>query len=177
MSRIGRSPVPIPKGVEVAVAKDGVQVKGPKGELGIPIRPGLAVAVADGVATVSREGKVERCHWGSLRAHLANAVTGVSAGFSYPLIIDGPGYRARVSGSKLHLRAGHSVEQELEIPSGVEVEITKQGVAVKGCDRQAVGALADRIIKVRPADPYKLRGIRRADIQVTKKKRRVVEAG
>ena len=153
------------------------KVKGPKGSLDIGIRDGLEVTVGDRQAKVARVGRVQKCHWGTLRANIANAVHGVSIGFTYPLILDGPGYRARVEGTKLILRAGHSVEQELAIPEGVEVEITKLGLAVKGCDRQVVGSLADRVIKVRPADPYKLRGIRRADIKVTRKKRRVVEAG
>lgn len=166
----------IPAGVEVTVGSDEVTVKGPKGQLAYPVPKGLAVEQAEGSLSVVQDGKARKRDWGSLRAHLANAVTGVSVGFTYPLLLEGPGFRARLQGKTLMLRAGHSWEVPIEVPEGLEVEVTKTGLEVKGHDRQAVGALADRIVKVRPADAYKLQGIRRADVEMTKKKRRVVEA-
>ncbi len=172
MSRIGKLPIPIPSGVTVQVSTDAVEVKGPKGQLRQPIPPGVIIEEADGVlhAKPARDERVLRKFHGLARSLVANAVTGVSAGFKKDLDIVGIGYRAEVSGQKLTLALGYSHPVVFAIPDGVRVTVDSQThLVVSGIDRQAVGQVAANIRSLRRPDPYKQKGIRYTG-EVLKKK-------
>lgn len=169
MSRIGNTPIVLPKGVEVGVSPGEVKVKGPKGELSVPFDAScLDVKVEDGVLGIVRrsEEKNARALHGLIRSLVANAVTGVTEGFSKRLDLFGVGYRAEVQGRRLTLHVGFSHPVVYEAPEGIEVAVEPgQGgaqarIVVQGIDKQKVGqAAADIRFKRRP-EPYKGKGIR-----------------
>jgi large subunit ribosomal protein L6 len=165
MSRIGKMPIPVPKGTKVEL-KDGVfTAEGPKGKVQQPLFEGFPVAVGDdGVVTVSRSGESgpERSMHGLLRALLANAVLGVSTGFTRQLDIVGVGYRAEVKGSHVQFALGYSHPVIFDIPPGIKIEIDAKAnrVTVSGADRQQVGQVAAEIRRLRKPDPYKGKGIK-----------------
>ena len=163
MSRIGSNPITIPKGVSVEARDRVFKVKGPKGELTQTIVDGIDAAVEDGVITLKRRGESgpERSLHGLMRSLLANAVEGVTNGFSKRLEIVGVGYRAEVQGRTVNFSLGYSHPVLFPIPEGIEVEIDKQGkITITGCDRQQVGQVAANIRDLRRPDPYKAKGIR-----------------
>ena len=171
MSRIGKKPIPVPKGVQVNL-KDGlVEVKGPKGQLSQSLPPGVSVALEDGqiVASVS-EAREQRKFHGLGRTLVANAVQGVSEGFKRELDIVGVGYRAEVKGRDVHFALGYSHPVVFPLPQGIDVAIEKQThVTVTGIDRQLVGQVAADIHAMRKPDPYKQKGVRYTG-EVLKKK-------
>ena len=170
MSRIGKKPIPIPKGVTVAVGPDAVEVQGPKGKLRQALPPGVAFAMADGtlVATL-QNGELRKFH-GLARTLVANAVIGVSEGFKKELDIVGIGYRAEVKGAQVHFALGHSHPIVFDIPAGIDIAVEKQThVTVTGIDRQLVGQVAANIRQMRKPDPYKQKGVRYTG-EVLKKK-------
>lgn len=172
MSRIGKLPIPIPKGVTVTVAKDGVQVKGPQGTLTTPPPRGIACAVQGDAIVVERKTTDRRARalHGLTRALLANAVTGVSRGWSRDLEIQGIGYRATVQGDKVEFALGFSHPVIFPIPKGIKIAVEKNTrVTVSGADRQQVGQTAAEIRKLRPPEPYKGKGIRYVDEHIRKK--------
>ncbi len=168
MSRIGKKPIDLPKGVSVTVMPDNtVIVKGPKGELKRQFNPDMRIIVEDGVVRVERpsDRRDHRALHGLTRALLANMVQGVSQGFTKELEVIGVGYRAEVQGKKLVLNVGYSHPVEFEPPQGIEftAERTPAGttiIAVKGIDKELVGEIAARIRRVRPPEPYHGKGIR-----------------
>ncbi len=166
MSRVGRSPVTLPKGVEAKTGADGViNVKGPKGTLTVQVDPSLEVNVDSGVMSISRGGdsRTERAQHGLARALIANAVTGVSEGFVKNLEIQGVGFRCQMKGQNLELSLGFSHPIVVEPPSGVTInapEPTK--ITVSGIDKQAVGQVAANIRALRPPDAYHGKGVRYA---------------
>lgn len=164
MSRIGRLPVPIPKGVSVSVARTAVEVKGPKGTLVSPLPPGIGCRVEEGRAVVTRttEQKRERAFHGMARALLANAVKGVSQGFTRELEIQGIGYKAQVQGKKLEMALGFSHPVVYAVPEGVSIAVdAKAGrISITGADKQQVGQVAAEIRGFRPPEPYKGKGVR-----------------
>jgi large subunit ribosomal protein L6 len=163
MSRIGKLPVAIPKGVDVEVAGQSVKVKGPRGELGLDVHPAMKVALEDGEIRVERpsDQKQHRALHGLTRALLANMVEGVTAGFSKTLEIVGVGYRAEVKGKKLVLNLGFSHPIEYQPEGGVDVQCPSQTVVVvSGADKQKVGQAAAEIRAFRAPEPYKGKGIR-----------------
>jgi len=172
MSRIGRKPITIPDGVDVAVEPGRVSVKGPKGELAETVSRDMAVSVDDGILTVARptnRGEHRALH-GLTRSLVANMVEGVTAGFERRLEIQGVGYRARLSGRNLELSVGYSHPVAVEAPEGIEFEVPQPTqVIVRGIDKQLVGEMAARIRRVRPPEPYKGKGIRYAGEQVRRK--------
>ena len=172
MSRIGRKPIPIPDGVDVAVAPGRVSVKGPKGELAETVSRDMTVSLDDGVVTVARptdRGEHRALH-GLTRSLVANMVEGVTAGFERRLEIQGVGYRARLSGRNLELSVGYSHQVSVEAPDGIEFEVPQPiQIIVRGIDKQLVGEMAARIRRVRPPEPYKGKGIRYAGEQVRRK--------
>jgi large subunit ribosomal protein L6 len=172
MSRIGKKPIPIPKGVTINVTADAVEVKGPKGALRQPFPPGITFAVKDGqiVATPLREDKELGKFHGLGRSLVANAVQGVTQGFTRELDIVGIGYRAEVKGRQVVFALGYSHPIVFEIPQGIDIAVEKQThVTVTGIDRQLVGQVAADIRRLRKPDPYKQKGVRYTG-EVLKKK-------
>ena len=172
MSRIGKKPIPIPKGVTVKVAEDAVEVQGPKGKLRQALPPGIVIAQDNGslVATLAREeGELRKFH-GLARSLVANAVTGVTDGFKKELDIVGVGYRAELKGKQVHFALGYSHPVIFDIPNGIDIAVDKQThITVTGVDRQLVGQVAANIRRMRKPDPYKQKGVRYTG-EVLKKK-------
>jgi len=166
MSRIGRSPIDMPKGVEAKANAEGlVDVKGPKGALQVQIDPRLGVEVDGGVMSVSRDGdsRSERAQHGLARALIANAITGVSEGFVKNLEIQGVGFRCQMKGKNLELSLGFSHPVVIEPPAGVTIDAPEPTkITVSGIDKQAVGQVAANIRAIRPPDAYHGKGVRYA---------------
>ncbi|HEY7111684.1 MAG TPA: 50S ribosomal protein L6 [Thermoanaerobaculia bacterium] len=173
MSRIGRMPIAIPKGVEVRAEGQSVRVKGPKGDLSNRIPPGLKVTVEKDEVRIARAGDEpqQRAYHGLLRSLLANAVAGVTKGFSKDLEIVGVGYKAEVKGKAVVFTLGYSHPIEFPIPEGIAVALdAKAGkLTVSGADRQRVGQTAAEIRKLRVPDPYKAKGIKYAQEVIRRK--------
>ena len=172
MSRIGRKPVPIAKGVKVSIADGTVQIDGPKGKLEVPLPGGIAARVDDGRVLVERstDAQHERALHGLVRSLIANAVTGVTEGFSKELEIQGIGYKALVEGKDVVLSLGYSHAVRFPIPEGIQVSVDKQvRLMVKGANKQTVGQVAADLRALRPPDVYKGKGIRYLGEVVRKK--------
>jgi len=172
MSRIGRLPIQIEGGVKVSIDSATVSVQGPKGSLSQRLPRGITAEV-DGAQVVLRrhdDSKRQKALHGLSRALLANAVRGVSRGFTKDLEIHGVGYRAEASGKALKFTLGYSHPIEFPIPEGVQVKVERNTrITVSGCDRQLVGQVAADIRALRPPDVYKLKGIRYAGEHLRKK--------
>lgn len=176
MSRIGRRPIEIPAGVTVKIAEGAVEIQGPKGKLTTPIPLGVTCEKQDGrllvrplpPRPVASEKELrdllsgaERARWGLVRALLANAVKGVTIGFTRELDIVGVGYRAEVKGKGVVFNLGYSHPVEFPIPEGIQISVDKQThVIVSGADKAKVGEVAAEIRALRPPDPYKQKGVR-----------------
>ncbi len=172
MSRIGKKPIQVPKGVTVKIAPDAVEVQGPKGKLRQAVPPGIVFTQEDGslVAKLAREDTSLRKFHGLARSLVANAVTGVSEGFKKELDIVGIGYRAELKGQQVHFALGYSHPIVFNIPAGVDVAVEKQThLTITGVDRQMVGQVAANIRSMRKPDPYKQKGVRYTG-EVLKKK-------
>jgi len=177
MSRIGKSPVTLPSGVEVQIGAGSIAVKGPLGLLVQPHPAYVAVVQGSGqlqVKTVEDSIRA-RAMSGTLRALVANMVTGVSKGFERKLNLVGVGYRAQAQGDKVNLSLGFSHPVEHKMPVGIKVETpTQTEIVLKGIDKQVVGQVAAEIRAYRPPEPYKGKGVRYSDetvvIKETKKK-------
>jgi large subunit ribosomal protein L6 len=163
MSRIGKTPIQVPKGTRVEL-KDGLfTAEGPKGKVTMPVFPDFPVKVDDGVVTVERPGDSgpERSKHGLLRALLANAVQGAANGFSKQLDIVGVGYKAEVKSALVQFALGYSHPVLFPIPPEIKIEIDKSNrITVSGADRQKVGQVAADIRRLRKPDPYKGKGIK-----------------
>ncbi len=163
MSRVGGKPIALPKGVKVKLDAARVEVEGPKGKLVTSLPRGIRMEQEDGTLKAVREeeSKALKPFWGLARALVANAVTGVSEGFSRDLDIVGIGYRAQVEGRKVNFALGYSHPVEFPIPDGIEIKVEKNThIVVSGADKQLVGQTAANIRGLRPPDPYKQKGIR-----------------
>jgi len=177
MSRVAKNPVALPKGVTATVDGQTVTVKGAKGALSLPVRSGLSL-VHDGQSVrveVAERSKESLMHAGSLRAHLANLVRGVSQGYEKKLELVGVGYRAQAQGRNLNLTLGFSHPVVYQAPEGVTIETPSQTeVLIKGADKQQVGQVAAEIRAYRAPEPYKGKGVRysgeRIELKETKKK-------
>ncbi len=172
MSRIGKKPIPLPKGVTVKIAGDAVEVQGPKGKLRQPIPPGIVFAQEDStvVARLERDDASLKKFHGLARSLVANAVAGVTDGFKKELDIVGVGYRAELKGKQVHFALGYSHPILFDIPSGIDVTVDKQThLVVTGVDRQLVGQVAANMRRLRKPDPYKQKGVRYTG-EVLKKK-------
>jgi large subunit ribosomal protein L6 len=163
VSRIGKQPIQLPDGVEVAIEPELVRVKGPKGELQERVSRDMAVRQEDGQIVVSRpsdRGEHRAIH-GLTRSLIANMVQGVTEGFEKRLEIQGVGYRAQLQGKKLVMSLGFSHQVEMEAPEDVEFEVpAPTQVVVRGISKQVVGEVAANVRKKRPPEPYKGKGIR-----------------
>jgi large subunit ribosomal protein L6 len=172
MSRIGKKIIAIPKGVEVKVAGEHLEVKGPKGSLRERLHPAVKIEIADGVLTVVkiREEKGDDAVHGMVRSLTANMIMGVTEGFQKVLEIVGVGYRAQVAGGVLTLNVGYSNPVSFPVPKGIEVDASgKNQVVVKGIDKRLVGAVAAEVRGIRPPEPYKGKGIKYADERIRRK--------
>ena len=172
MSRIGKAPVAVRKGVEVNVSGRTVAVRGPKGELAVPIGRGVEVRQEDGEIVVNRasDAPEHRAMHGLTRSLIQNAVTGVTDGFSKTLVIQGVGYRGALQGRDINLQVGYSHPVAISPREGVDFQMPNPTtIVVRGIDKQKVGQQAAEIRKVRPPEPYKGKGIRYSDEQVRRK--------
>jgi large subunit ribosomal protein L6 len=172
VSRIGRTPIPIPEGVAVDIQGQRVVVSGPKGELRHTVVEPIRVAEQDGTLVVTRptDRGPHRALHGLSRSLVANMVHGVKDGFERELQIVGVGYRAQMRGPALELAVGFSHSVTVEPPEGITFELpSPTQVVVRGIDKQAVGEIAAQIRAVRPPEPYKGKGIRYAGEVVRRK--------
>jgi large subunit ribosomal protein L6 len=172
MSRIGKKPIAIPKGVTVKVLDQAVEVQGPKGKLRQGYPGGIDFELADGhllAKRTSEDPALAKFH-GLARSLVANAVTGVASGFKRELDIVGVGYRAELKGKQVIFALGYSHPVVFDVPPGIEIAIDKQThITVTGVDRQLVGQVAANIRRLRRPDPYKQKGVRYTG-EVLKKK-------
>ena len=165
MSRIGKLPIAVPKGVDVTVEGQTVRVKGPKGELARTFHPAVEVSREDASVRVSRRDETQRSRalHGLSRTLLANMVTGVTTGYSRDLEISGTGYRAQLVGKKLQLALGYSHPVDFDPPPGISFTVeTPQKLKVSGIDKELVGEMAAKIRAKRVPDPYKAKGVKYA---------------
>jgi len=172
MSRVAKSPVSVPSGVEIKLDGGLLRVKGPKGNLEHTVHPLVKVAQDGNVLTFNRnnDSKLARAASGTTRALVNNMVKGVSKGFEKKLTIIGVGFRAAVQGKKLNLTLGYSHPVAYDVPNGITIECPEQTVIiVRGADKQQVGQVAAEIRAYRPPEPYKGKGVRYADEHVAKK--------
>jgi large subunit ribosomal protein L6 len=172
MSRIGRTPVVIPAGVDVTINGREVTVRGPRGTLTMEVAEPIAVSQADGAVTVTRpsdEGEIRALH-GLSRSLIANMVTGVTQGFSKTLEIVGVGYRVQAKGRDLEFSLGFSHPVPVTAPEGITLRVeSPTRFVVEGNDKQQVGEVAANIRKIRKPEPYKGKGVRYQGEQVRRK--------
>lgn len=172
MSRIGKKPVTLPKGVTAEVKGQTVEVKGPKGTRTFTATDDVTLSLEDGALKVTPRGlsKRARQQWGMARSMVENLVTGVTTGFRKELEIQGVGYRAAMQGNVLKLSLGYSHEVNFDVPTGVTVTSPKQTeIVVEGIDQQLVGQVAANIRDWKRPEPYKGKGIRYKDEFVFRK--------
>ena len=174
MSRVAKRVIDVPSGVTVSVAANVVTVKGAKGSLSLALSEGVAIEQADKKVLVKFAGDQDaddvRIRAGSTRAHLANMINGVTKGYEKKLELVGVGFRAAVSGKSLGLTLGFSHPVNFPVPEGITIETPSQTeILVKGTDRQLVGQTAAEIRSIRPPEPYKGKGVRYSDEQISLK--------
>jgi large subunit ribosomal protein L6 len=173
MSRLGKTPIAIPKGVELKAAKGGViSFKGPKGQLEITLPAGLKLLIEGPVAILECDEKEipQRSFYGLYRSLIKNNVQGVAEGYEVKLTLIGVGYRANVQGNKLDLQLGFSHPTWIEIPKNLQVAVDKgTSISIKGADKHGVGQFAAAVRGMKPPEPYKGKGIRYENEYVRKK--------
>ena len=177
MSRVGKMPVTVPQGVDVAVKQDQVNVKGVLGMLSLTRSSLVTIKSDNGKLTFepANDSREANAMSGTMRQLVNNMVTGVTKGFEKKLNLVGVGFKAQAQGAKLNLTVGYSHPVVMDMPAGIKVETpTPTEVVIKGSDRQRVGQIAAEVRAVRPPEPYKGKGIRYSDekltIKETKKK-------
>jgi large subunit ribosomal protein L6 len=177
MSRVGKKPIPLPKGVRITLGHQ-LLVEGPKGKLSVPIPEGVQGRQVDGNLEFLRDSDQVAALHGLTRALAAAAVQGVSTGFTRELDITGTGYRADVKGKVATFTLGYSHPIELLLPDGVDLKIDKQThLVLSGYDKQMVGQVAANIRALRPPDPYKNKGVRYTGEALRKKAGKTAGAG
>lgn len=172
MSRIGKQPINIPKGVEVKVEINLIEVKGPKGVIKKEVHPNIKVELIDGKVFVKRQSdsRLDKSLHGLVRAIINNMVVGVTEGFAKQLAIEGIGYKALLQGKVLVLSLGFSHPINFSPPEGISIEVGQKGeITVKGIDKELVGQVAANIRGFREPDSYKGKGIRYVDEIIRKK--------
>lgn len=170
MSRIGRKPITVPAGVKVQIAPDSVDVQGPKGKLKVKLPRGITMEQKGGELHAIRQNDEQAALHGLARALVANAVTGVTAGFKKDMDIVGVGYRAELKGKVVSFALGYSHPIEFPIPEGIQISVDKQThLVVTGADRGQVGQVCANLRSLRPPDPYKQKGIRISGERLKKK--------
>jgi large subunit ribosomal protein L6 len=179
MSRLGKTPIPLPKNVELKISDQTISVKGPKGTLSHPLVDGISVKVEEGKVIVEKDENVEmpKTTHGLYRALINNMIIGVSQGFEKKLSLVGVGYRAAVQGHHLDLQLGYSHPMKLQIPKSVQVSVDKSvAILITGIDKQAVGQFASEVRAMRPPEPYKGKGVRYENEFVRKKAGKAAKA-
>jgi len=172
MSRVGKYPVEIPAGVQVAIAGGVITAKGKLGELTLPLTELVDAAVADGKVTINPRGgeRQARMMWGTTRALIANMVKGVSTGYEKSMEITGTGFRAAVQGKNLELSLGFSHPVVYPVPAGIKITCERPtAIKVEGVDKRLVGQVAAEIRSFRPPEPYKGKGVRYTTEQIRRK--------
>ncbi|MDX1607633.1 MAG: 50S ribosomal protein L6 [Candidatus Spechtbacterales bacterium] len=180
MSRVGQKPIEVPSGVEITIEGNTIKAKGSLGELALEFSDQLKVENTDGEIKIEPAGNNKKANalWGLYRALIANMVQGVSKGFEKSLIITGVGYRAEAKGNNLVLNLGYSHPVEMEVPEGLDVQVEKNKITIKGIDKQKVGQFAADIRAKRPPEPYKGKGVAYEGEQIRRKAgKRAIGAG
>jgi large subunit ribosomal protein L6 len=171
MSRVGKKPIPITKGVTISISEESVSAKGPKGQLSIVQNARVEITQENGELLVKPKdsSKQTRAAHGLMRALCANMVHGVSEGFERKLEINGVGYRAEVKGDTLVLQLGYSHPIEYKLPAGISAKVEKNIITLGGIDKQVLGAAAAKVRGFRPPEPYKGKGIKYLEEQLLRK--------
>lgn len=185
-SRVGRKPVTVPSGVDVKIKDQTLSVKGPKGQLSMPLHPFVNVTYESNLIKVDANkeakknitgssNKLYRSIMGTLRAKIYNIIHGVTKGFERKLVLVGVGYRAQAKGKVLSLSLGFSHPTEFQVPEGITIETpTQTDITIKGINKELVGLVAANIRSIRGPEPYKGKGVRYSDevieLKETKKK-------
>lgn len=171
MSRIGKQPITLPKGVEVKIADNMLTVKGPKGTLSTAVADCLEYSIDGDAVTVTRkdDSRFARAQHGLRRTLLANCVEGVTNGFSKTLEVNGVGYRVAVKGNTVEMALGFSHPVLVDLPVGIEAKVEGQKLTLSGMDKELVGETAAKIRRLRKPEPYKGKGIRYENEQVRRK--------
>jgi len=171
MSRIGKKPIAIPKGVEVTVNESIVTVKKGSKSIDVDTHGRVGIEVADGNVNFSLVGEEsqDKAFWGTYRALTNNAIIGLNEGFKKSLEINGVGYRAAVKGSVLELQLGFSHPINFEISKDIEITVEKNIINIKGSSKQEVGQVAAKIRGFRPPEPYKGKGVKYTDEHIVRK--------
>jgi large subunit ribosomal protein L6 len=181
MSRVGNKPIPLPKGVKLTIGND-LLVEGPKGKQTVPIPPGITLRQQDGTLEIQRDGDDKAALHGLTRALAANAVQGLSTGFTRELQLFGVGYKCEVKGRIVTFTLGYSHPIEFYLPDGIDMKVDKPAnnltpLILSGADRQLLGQVAAKMRALRPPDPYKNKGIRYAKELLRKKAGKTGAAG
>lgn len=179
MSRIGKLPIIIPAGVTLTIEGQQVGVKGPKGTLSLELHHRVKLVTAENQATVTvtdTDLQSDRALWGLTRMLVANMIIGVTTGYTKQLEINGVGFKAAVSGTKLNMNLGFSHPIEYAIPAGITVTVEKNIVTIAGIDKQVVGETAATIRRYKKPEPYKGKGIKYIDEVIHRKAGKVVKA-
>lgn len=172
MSKIGRTPIILPANTTVTVNGDAVLVKGPKGELTVPLMHGITITQEGSEVTVVRpnDARQQRASHGLIRSLINNAVIGVTDGYSKTLKLIGTGYRAQAQGSGMQLALGYSHPIKVDAVAGVTFKVEGQDtIVISGIDKHSVGQVAANVRKLRPPEPYQGKGVRYADEVVRRK--------
>ncbi len=171
MSKIGKKPIALPEGVTATVNETAVTIKGKNGSLVVPILPYVKVHLEGGVLTltVATTQVQARANWGTMAAHLSNAVTGVTTGFEKKLDVQGIGYKAAMEGKTLVLALGFTHPIKFVPPAGITIVLEKSFITISGIDRQVVGQTAAKIRQFKKPEPYQGKGIRYLGEQVRRK--------
>lgn len=170
MSRVAKNPIPLPKGVEIKLTGNDLTVKGGKGTLALSLAEGIQVSQDESVLNLSYASNQLSAMAGTTRALVSNMVIGVSEGWEKKLLLNGVGYRAKVTGNTVNLTVGLSHPVDYELPQGVSAESpSPTEVILKGIDKHTVGQVAAELRSFRPPEPYKGKGIRYADEVVHRK--------
>ncbi|MBI2990499.1 MAG: 50S ribosomal protein L6 [Candidatus Magasanikbacteria bacterium] len=172
MSRIGKQIINIPQGTTAQLSGSILSIKGPKGELQRTIHEKVQIQVAGSDITVDvkeKEEKSERSLWGTFASHIMNMIEGVNKGFEKKLEINGVGYRASMQGTDLKIEVGFSHPVIFKIPSGIQAQIEKNIITVRGADKELLGDTVAKIRAIRKPEPYKGKGIKYVDEVIRRK--------
>lgn len=171
MSRVGKLPIAVPAGVEVAIAPEAITVKGPKGTVTLAQHPAVEVVLEGGLARVVRrdDSRLARQQHGLRRTLLANAIMGVTKGFEKSLEVVGVGYKVNLQGNTVVLTVGYSHPVNYTLPQGIQAKVDGNKITLWGCDKQMVGEVAAQIRRVRAPEPYKGKGIKYVDEVIRRK--------
>lgn len=172
MSRIGKSPIAVPAGVEANLNGADLTVKGPKGALAMTFIEDVTASIVDGKITVAPNGNTKRARsmWGMQRTLASNMIEGVTEGFSKTLELNGVGYRAIMKGKNVQLQLGFSHDVDFQVPEGIDVKCPNQTtIIISGIDKQKVGQVAAEIREWRKPEPYKGKGVKYSDEYVFRK--------